>query len=389
MAEDITATIVIADKARDVHLRGALGAVRQEKWHGRETLIIPVVALMDGVIHAVNAETPERVPLDLLERAATSWNNRPLTLGHPFLNGAAVSANDPKVLETQSFGSIFNSRVSGTKLLMDAYVDVEKAEQVGGKEFLQSLQAGKMCEVSVGAAVKVRQEDGEHNGKKFSAIWLEAAGDHLAFLPRGRGACSIEMGCGAHRSAMHLVTAEAISVVTAADIAADDAVAVEIMALETVPKLTTFLRSLMPRGWGDDEVKQDLREALYAVDPAARHGEILRMTNNEVVYCIYPPMSEAYPGDYAPMPQMHYYSRSFSFDTTTQKFAVDGNRKEVEPTTVYVPVRMAAERIRLEGGQWSLYSKDGTRRLGQHATVELAEEHARAIDRVLARQSTT
>jgi len=43
---------------------------------------------------------------------------------------------------------------------------------------------------------------GTFNGKQYFASWLETVGDHLAFLPGSRGACSVEMGCGTHRAAM-------------------------------------------------------------------------------------------------------------------------------------------------------------------------------------------
>lgn len=191
----------MSTELRELHLRGALGAVRVEKYDGRDHMIVPVVALMDSVIHAVNAPHSERVPLECLQRAAATWNGRPLTLGHPTRNGSQISANDPRVLESQSFGRIFNSRVQGGKLLMDAYIDIQKAEAIGGQRMLEKLRNGQMCEVSVGAFVKTLAEAGEYNGKKYKAVWQETLGDHLAFLPDGVGACSIEMGCGAHRAA--------------------------------------------------------------------------------------------------------------------------------------------------------------------------------------------
>ena len=151
-----------------------------------------------------------------------------------------------------------------------------------------------------------------------------------------------------------------------------------------------FLRSLMPRGWGDDEVKQELRDALYAIEPAARNGEIVRVTNNTLTYCIYPPMSAMQmPPDYysnEPMPKPHYWQRGYSFDTSTQKFVLDANKVEVEPTTVYVPITKAASRVRHEGGRWAVYSRDGARRLAEHFTREQAEEHVVAIDARLAQK---
>lgn len=200
---------------RQLHLRGALGAVRTETFDGREHLVVPVVALMEGVIHAVNASTPERVPASTLAKAAHTWNGRPLVFGHPIRDGKQCSANDARVLEQYAFGTIFNARMQGTKLLMDAYVDPVRAEKIGGAKFLERLKdASDRCEVSVGAHVVTDTLAGTHLGKPYKASWLESTGDHLAFLPNGKGACSVEMGCGSNRAAMHLVTAEAIEVDT-------------------------------------------------------------------------------------------------------------------------------------------------------------------------------
>jgi hypothetical protein len=163
---------------------------------------------MDGVIHAVNAATPERVTTATLLKAAHTWNGRPLTIGHPVRDGRQCSANDPTIMARQAFGFIANSRMQGAKLVQEAWADVKKLEALGQHDLLARLREGRTCEVSVGAFVTTDDKAGDHNGKPFKATWLETAGDHLAFLPNGVGACSLAMGCGAHRAAMHLVTAE-------------------------------------------------------------------------------------------------------------------------------------------------------------------------------------
>lgn len=193
-----------------LHLCGATGVARTEILDGKEHLVVPVVALMEGVIHAVNAETPEFVPLTTLQRAATSWNGRPVVLYHPVdEHGRQCSANSPKILESHGIGQIFNSRVEGNKLLQEAWIEKAKAKRLH-PEMYARLEANKPEEVSVGAWVLTDAAGGEFKNKKYKASWIETTGDHLAFLPGGRGACSMEMGCGAHRAAMHLVTAEGI-----------------------------------------------------------------------------------------------------------------------------------------------------------------------------------
>lgn len=194
---------------RTLHLLGATGTSRLETKDGKEWLVIPVVALMEGVIHAVNAATPEFVPLETLKAAAASWNGKPITLGHPKRGGKQCSAEAPDIIEAHGIGVIKNSRVEGTKLLQEAWVEVARAKKLH-PEMYARLAADKTEEVSVGAFVITDGVAGMHGPKAFKASWSEAAGDHLAFLPGGRGACSVEMGCGTHRAAMHFVAAESI-----------------------------------------------------------------------------------------------------------------------------------------------------------------------------------
>ena len=192
---------------RHLHLRGAVGQVRTTIWEGREHLLVPVVALMEGVIHAMNAEHPEFVPQNALEAAQDSWNGRPLMLGHPTRNGKQISAYEPGVMEKFGFGFVRQAEMIGSRLSMLALVDPEKLVDLGQEELLRDLRAGKPIEVSVGAYVRTATKEGDFKGKKYKAEWLEIYGDHLAFLPKGIGACSMDMGCGANRAAM-LVTAE-------------------------------------------------------------------------------------------------------------------------------------------------------------------------------------
>ena len=185
---------------RALHLRGATGAVRMDTYDGRPYLVVPVVALMEGVIHAVNAETPEFVPLSTLEKAARTWDKKPATLYHPKKNGRQCSANSPDILAESGIGLVFNPRVQGKKLLCEAWIDSRRAKELH-PEMYERLLSGESEEVSVGAFVVTDDKPGEFNGKKYTASWKEVVGDHLAFLPGGRGACSIEMGCGSHRAA--------------------------------------------------------------------------------------------------------------------------------------------------------------------------------------------
>lgn len=199
----------MAEELRQLHLLGATGASRVVMEGGREWLVVPTVALMEGVIHPVNAATPEFVSAAVLEKAATSWNGKPITLGHPTRGGKQCSANDPEIYASHGIGEVRNARYENKKVLCESWIDTAKAGKLH-PDMLARLRADHREEVSVGAFVFTDDTASEFNGKPYKAAWLETKGDHLAFLPGGRGACSVAMGCGTHRAAMHLVTASAI-----------------------------------------------------------------------------------------------------------------------------------------------------------------------------------
>ena len=176
------------------------GKAHKTMWQGREHWVVPVVALMEGVIHAVNSANAEFVPFKTFSQNVSQWNGRPLMLGHPVRDGIHIAANEPSVLESACFGSLFNTRIENKRLLMDAYVDPDRLKTLGREDVLERVINGQPIEISVGAQVATDTLPGEHNGRKYKNSWLAMAADHLAFLPDGRGACSLEMGCGAHRA---------------------------------------------------------------------------------------------------------------------------------------------------------------------------------------------
>lgn len=234
------------DEIRNVHLRGATGQIRTATYDKRNYMVVPVVALMEGVIHAINAATPEFVPLSSLSVAPQGWNGRPVVVRHPARNGRQVSANDPTVLEAQGVGSVFNARVEDTKLLCEAWIDPVKAELIGQGKMLDRLRAGEMIEVSVGAFVVTKNETGEHNGKPYKAVWAQVAPDHLAMLPDGIGACSIAMGCGTRAATAHLVTAEGFEVVELEE--KDEQPSI-------LDRINTLTQSIIGKTTDDEEVK--------------------------------------------------------------------------------------------------------------------------------------
>ena len=171
--------------------------VREEDYQGRKHLVVPIVALVEGVIHAMNAEHPELVTADEFTRAPQGWNGRPIFEGHPMKNGRPIFGNSPKLLEEQAIGTVFNAAIKKNKLTMEAWIDVEKAREVA-PSLLERLEAGESVEISVGVLVETDQlAEGEHKGKRYQGEWHNIVPDHLALLPEdNEGACNWDMGCG-------------------------------------------------------------------------------------------------------------------------------------------------------------------------------------------------
>ena len=204
---------------RNLHLRGATGTIRTAVFQKKEHVVVPVVALVEGVIYPINAETPELVLAEEFHMAPQGWNGRPTFAGHPEDGGTQVSGNTPRTLEQHAFGLVFNAEAKDRKLEMEAWLDPDRAKEVGDDalRILERIKRGETIEVSVGCYVVAEEKAGTYNGKRYNAIWRSIVPDHLALLPEGDiGACSVAMGCGTPRNAMvHLVTAKGMSLITA------------------------------------------------------------------------------------------------------------------------------------------------------------------------------
>lgn len=176
---------------------------RRESFNGVEHLVVPVIALVEGVLHPANAPAPELALASEFGKHFQGWNGRPVVVNHPELNGQLVSANIPEVLEKNQIGQIFNTSVDGEKLRMEAWINLDKANELGGviKETIDRVAAGDdVIEVSTGLFAETEVKSGKFNEEEFSGIWRHITPDHLAILSADKvGACSIEDGCGVPR----------------------------------------------------------------------------------------------------------------------------------------------------------------------------------------------
>lgn len=179
------------------------GAFRTESMLGKEYIVVPVVALVEGVIQGMSAEGPELALAEEFGRFPDSWNGRPIVMSHPVVNNTPVSANSPDVLPDYYIGYIFNAGLDGDKLVLEAWVEKDRMEALNqdSKATLETLLEGTMIEVSTGYFAQLEEKSGLYNNSAYDAIQRNIVPDHLAFLPNGTiGACSNADGCGAQLS---------------------------------------------------------------------------------------------------------------------------------------------------------------------------------------------
>lgn len=414
-----------SSEPRTLHLLGAMGTVRRETLNDRSYLVVPIVALMEGVIHAVNASTPEFVPGEVLARAAASWIGKPVTLGHPAKDGRQCSASDASIRKASGIGVIMKSEYKDRRLLQEAWIDEEKAKILHPVMY-EALSGGKTEEVSVGAHVVANQVGSSFNGKFYKGTWLEASGDHLAFLPGGRGACSCEMGCGTYRAAAtHVVTEEEMLPFLVLGAAKEcpmchgsgnkDGNPCEVCEgygeIRTAggPGSGNFGHSGSGKR-SETEIEKYRKAQRESVNSGkeitlnrTEQVRIVRNALNSGKYKDYPDEAKeafAYP-KMSSEPQEHWGHldyRAWDDEEIRNEFGawVSGFRMGPEdeggPKQEWIDfdekkskkMRNAQHRIKSEGGKHVLYSKDGTRRLAEHLSRAAAEEHLAAIDRVLA-----
>lgn len=174
-------------------------------------LIVPVISQVgDTVVWPANAPTPELIPADVLQLATEARNGHPIVMNHPQdpSTGEYISANSPEVLERYAFGYYFNSGYSDGRVKGEMWISKDRAAALPDEtlraqalDAFERITSGSMVEVSEGNYVVIEDEEGEHEGVKYSGRWVLAIPDHLAILPEGvEGACSIaNQGCGAPR----------------------------------------------------------------------------------------------------------------------------------------------------------------------------------------------
>jgi len=326
---------------RYLHIRTPVNfrTCKTTQYDGRDYLVVPVVALMEGVVWPGNAEAPEFVPGDELRYASGGFNGRPVVMNHPKnADGQYVMANDPDTLEQYRWGWVFNAGMVDTKLVMEAWLDTEKAADVDqAARALERIEADEMVEVSVGVWVVTTEQTGEYDGEQYYAVWSDIIPDHLAILEEGQiGACSNEMGCGTPRVAMmHTLTNNRFS---ASPIEEPMAVAVAKQPQAPVDAKFTAAKekwlAAHPPAWlttlslSDRDLRERLARALSESDSYFIGIEAVYPDDASVVYCSYGERGYT------------YYRQSYSLSSDGEVTLADDKAEQREVRT-YEDVKTA------------------------------------------------
>lgn len=169
--------------------------IREETFESRPHIVVPVVALIEGVHEGSSGAI--FYPGREIAKFVGAWSGIPLPVFHPEEYGAIVSANNPEQLEERSVGRFFKPFFDpdGSKLKGELWIDVGKAEKIS-PETLRLIRSGQPLEISTALWFDNDGVSGWWSGEEFVGTARNFRPDHLALLPGGEGACSWADGCG-------------------------------------------------------------------------------------------------------------------------------------------------------------------------------------------------
>lgn len=183
----------------------AVRDVQTVRRHGREYLRFPIIALREMVYDYPERGSKEFLPAEHIAETVGLWDGTPLAVTHP--NNREQTVRDPEAFLTDVIGAVHEPRiVDGDKLRVDALLDVEKAEALGGhaERLVSDLRDGR--EVSVSAGYRVTEDEfqsGHFDGEQYDLVQGPPLPDHIAIFPSDLGMqarCSPEDGCAAPRA---------------------------------------------------------------------------------------------------------------------------------------------------------------------------------------------
>lgn len=185
--------------------------VRHQMHEGKQHIILPVTMMVEGVHHGSQGAIYHSI--DELGKIPASWNGIPIVINHPQRDGNFVSANSPDIIDSSvTVGRVYNTNVQGNRLRAEAWLVEEKLIEHASDVF-DAINNNTPVEVSVGVFTENQPvENGNWNSETYTHAAHNHRPDHLALLPGGVGACSINDGCGLGANKVTQVPVEEVNV---------------------------------------------------------------------------------------------------------------------------------------------------------------------------------
>lgn len=171
--------------------------------HGREYLVFPLVAAREMVLDYPERNSSELLPRRHLQQSVSLWEGTPLVYIHP--ENERRTADDPREYTETIIGMAYQPEIADKdKLRVMAYIDVEKARDIGGlaETVVNKLKQGEALGVSAGyATLDDDRSGGTFNGTQYDVEQGYIVPDHIAIFPNDefQARCDWEDGCGAPR----------------------------------------------------------------------------------------------------------------------------------------------------------------------------------------------
>jgi hypothetical protein len=163
--------------------------VRNETLNGKNHMVAPFIGIFEGVGNGI------LYPGDSLQESAPFWNDAPVPVDHPMVNGKPVTCRDPQFMNSVVCGRVYNTKFEDGKLKGELWVDEERLNSID-PSISTRIKANQVMEVSTGMFMDLEEGEGEFQGRKYSAIASNIRPDHIAILPRSVGAFSVGDGAG-------------------------------------------------------------------------------------------------------------------------------------------------------------------------------------------------
>lgn len=167
--------------------------IRRETLDNRQYIVVPVIMMVEGVHNG--SAGPILHMAEEFGKIPEAWNDISIPILHPQEGSNYVSASSPQIIERQTVGRIYNTRVDNGKLKAECWIDEAKIKQISPAT-LARIMNQQPLDVSVGVFTDDDFTSGTWNGESYTAIARNHRPDHLALLPGETGACSFDDGCG-------------------------------------------------------------------------------------------------------------------------------------------------------------------------------------------------